>query len=71
MTDDEYTFSEERSDQIKRLMEDFERNRISFKTSVEMLLECVYWAQNQCSFEAAQAAIKKYTALTSKVTRTV
>lgn len=24
-----------------------------------MLLECAYWAQNQCSFEAAQAAIRK------------
>lgn len=32
---------------------------LPFKMSVDMMLECAYWAQNQCSFEAAQAALKK------------
>ncbi|MDE7311066.1 MAG: hypothetical protein K2N87_05510 [Eubacterium sp.] len=34
-------------------------DRIPFKMSVDMILECAYWAQNQCSFEAAQTAVKK------------
>ena len=34
-------------------------DKIPFKMSVDMILECAYWAQNQCSFEAAQAALKK------------
>lgn len=34
-------------------------DRIPFKMSIDMMLECAYWAQNQCSFEAAQNAVKK------------
>ena len=29
-----------------------------FKMTVEMMLECAFWAQNQCSYQAAEDAVE-------------
>ena len=34
-------------------------NKLPFKISVELMLECAYWAQNQQSYEYAEKAIQK------------